>query len=82
MFGEKCNPNVVAEISASWPPINGPELHEHQLLPPVKHPARYRLRSAEILDIFVSFRGRRGHAIRFTFAGVELSLSGIAASER
>jgi hypothetical protein len=60
MFGEKCDPSVIAVIPVTKP-VYSPELHEGQLLSPVKHPARYRPRSAEILGIFVSLRGR-GHS--------------------
>ena len=65
MFREKCRLfiNRIASITA---PGLGPKLHEDQRLSPVKHPARYRPTSAEILSILVSLGGRRGHAIRFT----------------
>jgi hypothetical protein len=72
MFGEKCDPSVIAEILVIRP-VCSSELHKGQLLSPVKHPAGYRPRSAEILAILVSLCGRRGHAIRFTSARVELS---------
>jgi len=79
-----CRPQMVAE---KCDPVLGKELHESQLLSPVKHPARYRARSAEILGILVSLRGRRVHAIRFTSARAELStgaphVSGLADDER
>jgi hypothetical protein len=66
MFGEKCDPSVIAEILVTRP-VYSSELHEGQLLSPIKQPARYRSRSAEILAVFVSLRGRRGHAIRVYF---------------
>ena len=73
MFGEKCDPSVNAVIPVTKP-VYSPELHEGQLLSPVKHPARYRPGSAEILGILVSLRGRRGgHAIRFTSASAKVS---------
>jgi hypothetical protein len=53
---EKRDPSVIAEIHVSWPQSTGSELHEHQLLTPVKHPASYRAGSAEILGILVSLR--------------------------
>ena len=60
MLGVKCNPSVIAELPVTRP-VYSPELHEGQLLSPVKHPARYRPRSAEILGILVSLGGR-GHS--------------------
>jgi hypothetical protein len=72
MFGEKCDPSVIAEIPVTRP-VYSPELHEGQLLAPVKHPAGYRPGYAEILGILISLGGRIGHAIRFTPAGIELS---------
>jgi hypothetical protein len=60
MVGEKCDSSVIAVIPVTRP-VYSPELHEGQLLSPVQHPAGYSHSSAEILDIFVSLRGRRGH---------------------
>jgi len=57
MLGEKCNPSVIAEIFVTRP-VCSSELHESQLLSPVKHPARYRRRSAEILDKMIAILER------------------------
>jgi len=52
MLGENGDPSVVAEIFVTRP-INGSELYENQLLSPIKDPASYCPRFAEILEELV-----------------------------
>jgi hypothetical protein len=58
MLGKKCDPSVIAEIPVTRP-VDSSELYKGQPLSPIKHPARYRSGSTEILGILV-LRGR-GH---------------------
>jgi len=58
--GKSATPGVIAEFLVTRPVLSS-KLHEGQLVSSVKHTARYRPGSAEILAILVSLCGRRGH---------------------
>jgi hypothetical protein len=87
MFGKKCNPSVIAETPVTEiVPVPGSELNKYHRPEVVKHPADDRARGGVILEKLI-LRGRKGHAIRFTSARVEVStgaphVSGFFADER
>jgi hypothetical protein len=73
MFGEKCDPGVIAVIPVTEiVPVPGSKLNKYHRPELVEHTADDRARGGVILEKLI-LRWRRAHAIRFTSAGAELS---------